>query len=169
MKYISDTFGAIKEVYRSGWYILLSSLFAFAIFSSHAVLINYKLLFSQFSLKLFLSLIFGLFVSTATSSLIFLILVAFLGGMVLAMSIFLIRRQIRGSVGAGSAGIIAGLLAPACPSCALGLLSVVGIGGFLLALPFKGLELGVLGIVILVVSMVYLSGKIRATVCEVKK
>ena len=72
-------------------------------------------------------------------------------------------------VGAGFSGIVAGIIAPACPSCALSILSVMGVGGALAFLPFGGLELGFVAIIILIISLFYLSNKIMTKVCVVKK
>jgi len=65
------------------------------------------------------------------------------------------------------ASVLVSIVAPACPSCAIGLLSILGLGGFLAVLPFKGLELGVLGVVVLIFSTVYLSGKIVTNTCTI--
>ena len=102
-----------------------------------------------------------------TFSLIMLILLSILSGVVVSMSFFLVRRQIDGSIATSTSGILIGLLAPSCPQCAIGLLSFLGLGGFLTILPFKGLELGVLGIAILVFSMFYLSNKVVTNVCDI--
>jgi plastocyanin len=83
-----------------------------------------------------------------------------LAGIVVAMTIYLVKRQIKGNLKASSSSILVSLIAPACPSCAIGLLSVLGFGGFLAVLPFKGLELGFIGLGLLGVSTVYLSNKI---------
>ena len=102
------------------------------------------------------------------SSLILLIAMSVLAGIVVSMSVFLVRRQIKGSAGAGSSSVLISILAPSCPSCAIGLLSVLGLGGFIGALPFKGVELGVVGVIGLLISLVYMSEKIVTKTCDIK-
>ncbi len=87
----------------------------------------------------------------------------------MAFSIFIIRRQAALGISTSITGIIVSIFAPACPACALSLLGILGLSGFLVLLPFKGIELGILGIVILVGSLVFLSKKINTAVCEVKE
>jgi len=45
---------------------------------------------------------------------------------------------------------------------------VLGVGSFLAILPFKGLELGVIAVFALFISILYLSKKIAAKVCDVR-
>ncbi len=157
---------AIKEVFSEKKYYALSVGFAVLVFASNSLLLNYKLLLSSFSLSLAWSLFVGFPSLISKIGLSFLLLIAILSGIVISMSVFLVRRQIKGGYSAGSTGLIAGLLTPACPSCALSVLGVLGLGGFLSVLPFKGLELGILGILVLVGSIGYLSKKIVTKVCE---
>jgi hypothetical protein len=94
-------------------------------------------------------------------------MVSLLSGIVLSLSLFLLKRQLSYSAGIGLSGIITSILTPACSSCALGLAGILGIGGFLSVLPFKGMELGVVGIVLLLISIVYLSKKITMIICKI--
>lgn len=100
-------------------------------------------------------------------SLVVLLCISLLGGIVISLSLFLVRRQIQAGIGWGS-GIAVGVLAPACPSCAIGLASLLGLSGFFAVLPFKGRELGILGIGILLGSLFYLSNKISTKTCDIK-
>lgn len=169
MKYTNNIKEALNQVYSEKRYILFSGLFSIFVFSFNAAIRNYKLLFSEFSVSLLLNLIIGLHSTMSPVSLVFLILISLLSGIVFSLSIFLLRRQITYSAGIGLSGIITSILTPACSSCALGLAGVLGISGVLSLLPFKGLELGILGIVLLGMSIMYLSGKISTKVCDVKK
>jgi len=168
MKHLKNIQAALREVYTSKKYYLISLSIALALFLFNALIINYKILFSDFSFTLFFSLLSGTLSSIATSSLILLTIMSLLAGIVIAMTVFLVHRQVTGGIGASASGIFVSLIAPACPSCAIGLLSVLGLGGFLAFLPFKGLELGVLGVILLMVSIIYLSNKITTKICKVK-
>lgn len=169
MKEITKTKEALKEVYSGKKYFVFSGLFSFFVFSFNAAIRNYKLLFSEFSVSLFLNLVIGVHSTMSPISFLFLIIISLLSGIVFSLSLFLLKRQISYSAGIGLSGIITSILTPACSSCALGLAGILGIGGFLSVLPFKGLELGVLGIVLSGVSLVYLSDKIATKVCDIKK
>ena len=89
-----------------------------------------------------------------------------LAGIVTAMTVFLVKRQVKWNLKATSS-ILVSLIAPACPSCGIGLLSILGFGGFLAMLPFKGLELGFISIGLLGVSIIYLSNKITTKTCSI--
>lgn len=159
---------ALHEVYAVKRYFFLSGGVAFFLLSFNLVVNNYRLLFSQFSFPLLFSLISGSLASIAAVSLVFIIITAVLSGIVVAMATFLVRRQVRNSIGSFS-GLLISIITPTCPSCAIGLLSVLGLGGFLAFLPFKGLELGILGIAVLLFFLVFLSKKITTTICVMKK
>ena len=167
MKYLQNTKEALKEVYSHKSYFFLSLFTGFIIFSFNVTINNYKLILSNFSPRLFFSLLSGAFVTMSTTSLVLLIIMSVLAGIVTAMSVFLIKRQIKGSA-AGSSSVLVGIIAPSCPSCAVGLLSVLGLGGFIGFLPFKGAELGIIGISIMLISLVYLSKKVVTKTCKIK-
>ena len=169
MKYFSTIANACKEVYSKPSYYVVTILGGLLLMSLNAVFRNYSLLWHNFSFSLLFSLIMGLIDSLTVSAFILLSILSLLGGMVLAMSIFLIRRQWTMSASVGLPGIIIAILAPACPSCALGLLSTLGVGGILAFLPFGGTEFGILGVVILIMSIGYLSRKIVTKTCELKQ
>jgi len=169
MKKLNHIIRALHEVYSEKKYFLFSGIFSLSVFSFNAAIRNYKLLFSEFSISLFLNLVLSAHSSMSLISFVFLVVVSLLSGVVFSLSLFLLRRQVTYSAGIGLSGIITSILTPACSSCALGLAGILGIGGFLSVLPFKGLELGVLGIILLGVSLLYLSGKIATKFCDVKK
>ena len=157
---------ALREAYSEKKYYVISIGVAVVIFLLNVLVHNYKLLFSDGSL--FFSLVVGFWYTVSPIAFFFLLFLAVFSGVVVSMSLYVLRRQFKIGVAAGSSSFVAGLIAPACPSCALGLLSVVGLGGVVGILPFKGLELGFLAVVVLGWSFIYLSKKIATTVCEIK-
>ncbi len=164
MKYWGNLKGAFKCVYRKPWYWVISIIFALLIFSINPIIQNYRLIISD--PLLLLSLVSGIGSSTTTLHVITLTLLSILSGIVLSFSIYLVKRQVTGGLGAGAGGILVGIIAPACPSCAVGVLGLLGIGGFLSFLPFKGVELGIVGIIIIIFTLFYLSTKIMTTECK---
>ena len=164
-KTMNEITKAFKEVYNQKKYYLISGTITALLFLFNTLINNYKLLKNEFSIHLFWALIKGAVRNVEPISLLFLVLISLLAGIVVSMSIFLLRKQIVLGAGIGSSGIIVSILAPACPSCALGLLSILGLGGFLAVLPFKGLELGFLGVIVLAFSIWFLARKITTNVC----
>ncbi len=167
MKELKNIIKALYEVYSEKKYFLFSALFSFFVFSLNAVIGNYKLLLGEFSVTLFFNLLMSAHSNMSEISFSVLILISLLSGIVFSLSLFLLKRQITYSTGISFSGIIASILTPACSSCALGLAGILGIGGFLSVLPFKGMELGILGIILLVLSIFYQSNKIATKVCAI--
>jgi len=165
MKFI-DFKNAAKEVYQKPKYYSITIVFAIFIYSINVILHNPSFIIKNFSFLLLYNLIVGFIHTIPLLSLIFLIIIAILGGISLTYSIFLLQRQIKSSAYASTSSVLVSILAPACPSCALGLLGILGLGGFLATLPFKGLELGIFAIIILIISIYYLSNKIVTKVCK---
>lgn len=159
---------ALKEVYAKKQYIVITLLFAFFIFSLNVLIINYKLLISNFSFSLLFAFLIGSVEMMSIGSFIFMILVSLLSGVVLSMSVFVLLRQIAHSIGMGTSGVLLSIAAPSCPSCAIGLFSVIGLGGFLSILPFRGLELRFLAAAVLLASVAYLAKKISTKTCSIR-
>lgn len=168
IKYIDNTKQALKEVYTKKRYLVITLITAFIIIAFNLLVTNYRIIFSNFTPKLVFSLFIGGFYNIETLPLIFLIITSISAGVLLSMGIYIIRRQISGSVGVGSSSIAMSVIAPACPSCAIGLISTLGFGSFFAFLPFRGLELGVLAVIIIAASIIYMSGKIVTKTCSIK-
>ena len=163
------TFSALKEVYRQKWYYALTFFVATAIVIANPLIRNYKIFISSFSFPLAYSLVIGSPAATTTSSLLTLIVISLLAGVVFSLSVFLFQRQFASGATVGIGGIVVGLLAPACPTCAVGLLGILGLGGLLVFLPWKGLELSILAIGLLLLSIFLLSKKVETKICEIRK
>lgn len=167
MEYINKVQEALKKMYNSRKYFFITLVVALILFMFNTLVNNYQILLSDFSFSLIFSLLRGTLASMTTLSIILLVTISTLAGIVTAMTMFLIKRQVKGSLKVGSPNILVSLIAPTCPSCAVGLLNVLGFGWFLTALPFKGLELGFIAIGILGASMIYLSNKITTKTCSI--
>jgi len=159
---------ALPEVYHRRSYYFVTVFFALFTFTLNGVIHNLSLLFSDFSFRLVYYLVLGWVRNLPASALILIIFVSLIGGVVFSMSIYLLRRQLKSGVGGSLAGIFATLIAPACPSCAFSFFAVLGVGGVLSFLPFKGMELGVIAVLILLLSLWYISNKINTKICIIK-
>ena len=167
MKYVNKVLEALKEVYAIRKYFVITFFVALILFLFNVLVNNYRILFSDFSLTLFFSLLSGTTLSMTKFSIMLLFLMSLLAGIVIAMTFFLLKRQVRGNFKMSSSSVLVSLIAPACSSCAIGLLSVLGLGGFLAVLPFKGIEIGFVGIGVLGASTIYLSNKITTKTCSI--
>ena len=90
-------------------------------------------------------------------SFLFLVIIALLLGVYVALFIFKIRMIKRGSGFSGFLGFIAGLLSSGCPMCGSVIFALLGFPLALFFLPFKGLELRVLSIILLLFSVYFLA------------
>lgn len=109
------------------------------------------------------------------SSKIITIILSILAGINIAMLVYFIKKRLalRRAAGAGVLSILGGFLGIGCVSCGSVILSSIfgltATASFIGVLPLKGLELGLLGILILLLSIYILARKIRNhVVCEVK-
>ncbi|NQV91152.1 hypothetical protein HQ489_01650 [Candidatus Woesearchaeota archaeon] len=170
MNYFKTIKEALQTVFFSKKYYAISLIAGIIIFSLNAVIRNYKLLFDQFSFSLLFNLVLGTFTSFATSMWISLIIVAILTGIIVSFTVFLIGRQINSSgVSTSITSIFIAIVAPACPSCAVGLFGIIGLGGLMVYLPFRGEEFGPLAILLIAISLGYLSKKVVTNTCEIKE
>ena len=167
-KWAGNTKYSLISVFSSPTYIIIAVAFALTLFLVNIYTINYRFLLSGVTFHKLWTLFIGGFTSIQGVALALLLANVILGGILFSFMIFLLRRQVSfTTAGSGSVGLFTALIAPACPSCALGFLATVGFGGFLSVLPFKGLELGYLAVAILIASLIYMSGKIMTETCEI--
>ena len=68
----------------------------------------------------------------------------------------------------GGVGLFLGAAAPGCAACGVGLVSLLGLGSALYALPFKGNEVVVIAILIVSFSAIHISRKLYKPTCKVK-
>ncbi len=106
-------------------------------------------------------------------SLISLGIIALLFGVFLSMFAYKIKTAKKASKGSGffgAIGLITGGLAAGCPTCGAILFSLIGAPLALMILPFKGLELKILSIVLLLLSNYFLAKSLaESETCEIKK
>lgn len=96
-----------------------------------------------------ISLLFGIFVS------------------LLVYKIRLTQKIKKSSSMWGSFGLIFGLFSAGCPTCGALLFSLIGMPLALMYLPFKGLELKILSIILMSISIYFLSRSLIE--CKIKK
>lgn len=105
-------------------------------------------------------------------SLIYLLTISLLSSVGITMSVYIFRQKIRQTkgIGLGMVGTLATLIGVGCVSCGsffvLTILSYFGIASLVTNLPYHGQEIGFLGILLLCISIYYMSKNIdKPLVC----
>jgi hypothetical protein len=187
---------AFNEVFRKNSYIALSSALAILVFTFAVWLPNLGLIDEIFStsstplatkLKIAVSLLGGIATNFSFLSAGYTIAIAALFGINLAMVVYSLKPtrlhqgfggQARAGLGrqnltAGLGGIASGALGIGCTACGSFILSTtlssIGAAGALTILPLRGEEFGILSVILLVFSLIFISKKIAAPLkCKVK-
>lgn len=162
-KEVEETIEIIKRVLDNWKYKLISLISGVVIFGFLYYLLVAKVADQDIWISVMMS---G--AEFVTFSIVSSVILAGLSGVLLAMTWFkfseykkLEGKGLFGFVGSGIAAFGVG-----CPTCGAFLFGLVGMPLALLYLPFKGLELQVLGIGVLLVS-IWLTGKSIRGVCEI--
>ncbi len=166
---------ALKKVFGRAPYVVLAlcialSTFVFAVWLPNLPLIARVLTDADISfvqkLELPLSLLGSITTNFTSLSASYTIAISVLFGMNAAMLVFLLRRRISDVQQSGIAtsflGVTSGALGIGCAACGSFLLttvlSIFGASGILIFLPLGGAEFGVLGVILLSLSL-YLTAK----------
>ncbi len=159
---------ALKLLFKSPGYLLLSLTIAFLLFVVYFVVNDLALYRSALSINTsfpFLWEVFTNHVETISeisgwTSVAAVGLVSLLGGTNLSLIALRTRRT---GVFVGRTGVLSflgsltGAFAASCSACTTALISVLGVTGGLAVLPFGGLEISLLAIVLLLISLYYVS------------
>ena len=157
-------------------FFLLSLLFSFLYIFLFVFVPNNKLLLYSFvnfpihtTFNLFTSLVVGLPKSVSNIDLLLLLVTAGLVGVNISLILKTLKRlknqKVRISVGGGT---ILAIVATGCSACGLSIISLFGLTAATFAfLPFRGMELNLFAISVLLLSFVYTLRKLNE-VCEIK-
>ncbi|MBI1970963.1 hypothetical protein HYS47_04400 [Candidatus Woesearchaeota archaeon] len=186
-KQLNTLQATILEVFHSPLSLGIFIFSFFFVIVFNIGIINYRFYFSKPGWNEAIAVFIGTFSAILPQEVLVLVVIAILTGMVAAFLTYYFRRIQRnsrvetaattsggssiqgGSISAGSLGALLGIAAPACPACGIGLFSLLGYSGLLAVLPFRGKELGVIGIILLLFSIVSISNKINGRTCQVKR
>jgi len=167
-----------KQVFGNPWYVIITSVAAFAVFTLLVWLPNTELfiivvLSSSVTFLEKLGIIFKFLSSLQTNFSAFsaasTIVISALFGMNLAMVVYLVRirggKLHAGGVAAGVGGFAGGVIGAICISCGALILapalSLAGVSGIIAFLPFAGQEFGIIGIIALLFSISLVSKNIK--------
>jgi len=156
--------GFWKRVFGNFKYSLLAIFIAISFYALNVFIANFRALINLYSslgflgtIKLFFILMLGFYNLILFSSFISLVIISLLLGMLFSLIFYKINILKGNGKKFGLISIIGaflGAFAPGCAACGLGLASILGLSGaFLTFLPFKGLELSILAIVILGIAI----------------
>lgn len=167
-----------KEVFTNWKYvastIIIALLFYFfnVLISSWNSLISFYPAFGFFgTIKFFFTLLIGFKETIKLHSFVSLIIISLLFGMLFSLVGYKVNMG-RGNEGKkvgffGGIGLFLAVLAPGCAACGVGLVSLFGISaGFLSFLPYEGLELSILSIIILSYTIITVTKNLY--VCKLK-
>lgn len=174
----------LKEVFRNYSYVLIASILAFAIFAFSLWLRNLPLLgniisSSAFSfldkLTLFVKFLGGITTNVTPFSAVLIIVMSMLFGInaSLILYYFVKKGGVPAKEGAGAAGALAsGILGVGCASCGSFLLGAIlasfGASGLITLLPLHGEEFSILAIILLGLSIHWISKSIQSNkVCVI--
>lgn len=168
-------FQALQKVFRKPSYALLALVMGVVVFAFATWLPNIRLIATvisspdvSFSQKLGIpwSLLGSIATNFTLLSALYTIAIAILFGVNLAMTIYFLKRKIsevkQTGITTGFLGIASGVLGIGCAACGSFLLtsglSLVGAYGVLTFLPLAGVEFGIIGVILLSIS-IYLTAK----------
>ena len=168
------------NVLRKPKYFLIAISVSFLFYSLNPVIKNWRFLISTFSssgfiktINLFTNLTIGFGNTIKESSHISIILVSILFGVLLSLIFYKIKiiKSEDKKIGIiASIGIFIGALSPGCAACGVGLLAIFGVSAATLSLlPFAGLEISIIAIIILTYSINKILEKIKnGNICNIK-
>jgi len=150
----------LKEIFSKKKYLFMVFFIAIFFYSINIVFSSWEA-FSEFSsdksffgtIKLFFFLFFKIEGINNIYSRIGLIVISILFGILFSLIFYKTKQNMSGNKKSSSLGVVGIFLMafiPGCAACGIGIIPILGLGtGFLYLLPFKGLGLSVLSILIL--------------------
>jgi hypothetical protein len=143
-------------------YLMNASLVQDALFGAHSPSYRWNIL---------IALLVGMWTAMSGLSLFLLTMVAILTGLNLVLTLERLRKvrssgKMHWAIGGSS---ILGIVGSGCASCGLPILALLGFGGAAAYLPFQGVELSLVAIVLLSVSLyVLMRGRIESVLCVIE-
>ncbi len=178
-------FQALQKVFRKTHYVFLAVGVTALTFVLAVLLPNFSLIKNVFKdvdlsfsdkINLPISLLGSITTNFNFFSASYTVLIAILLGINVAMIVFFLRRRVKEvretGMATGALGMISGVVGIGCAACGslilTSVLSVLGAGWVITYLPFAGAEFGILGILLLGVSIYATSKRIMSPlICKV--
>ena len=178
-------FQALQKMFQKPAYAILALVLSAVMFAFTAWLPNIRLIASvagspdaSFSQKLGipLSLLGSITTNFTLLSAMYTIAITVLFGVSMAMMVYFLRRKIskvkQGGIATGFLGVASGVVGVGCAACGSFLLTsgltLVGASSILAYLPLSGGEFGILGVILLSVSIYLTAQKIQnPAICKI--
>lgn len=172
-KGLKQIFETWKKIFSKIRYLLLVIVIALIFYLTNVLIASWKTILSIYSisgffesLKMFFNLSLGFANTIDLYSYVSLVVISILLGMLFSliayrttMSLKVMDKKSTGIF--ASTGIFLGVLVPGCAACGMGILSALGFGVIAVNfLPFKGLEISALSILVLGFSIFKITDKI---------
>ncbi len=175
---IKEIFKVWKTVFSNFRYLLLTLFIGFVFYLFNVFIANYANILSFYEVLSFnnyinflYSLVFDFVKIISLSSFIFILIISIFFGIFFSLIVYKSNSKIRLSKKTnffGGLAVFLGIFAPGCAACGIGLVTLLGLGaGFLSFLPYDGVELSILSIIVLCFTIFKISKDL--TICEVCK
>jgi len=163
---VSNATQAISEVFRQPAYIAISLLTALLMVSINIIAVNYTIYFSFQNFPLMKEIFIGTFSTLPTHSVVLLSALSLLSGTFVSLLIYHAKTVgVLASSATGTSGTLLGILAPSCTTCGIGLAATLGFSGMVGSLPFGGIEIGIIGLSLLIIATYVLADRIANKTC----
>ncbi|MBI5804162.1 hypothetical protein HY450_02870 [Candidatus Pacearchaeota archaeon] len=167
----------LKNIFSKPYYIFTALIISFFFYLLNGFITNIPNLNSAYTLfgavggtRFIFSLALNFLSSLSSYSAVFVIILSFLIGILISILIYrykTFRTLENKKLGLfGSVGIFLGIVAPGCAACGVGLVSLLGLSSALVILPFKGSEVVTLATILIILSIINLSGKLYKPQCR---
>lgn len=176
---------SLKEVFKKPSYLILALVVALIIFLisiwlPSRDLIKLVLTSEQFDfslrIKMLVSSLSLIKTNFTFTSRILVITLSLLGGLNLSMLVFYFKKRVvlQSAAGVSLLGILSGFLGISCAACGsvilFSILGVTATAGFIGVLPFNGMEFGLLGALLPLLSIYLIAKKIQdPLLCQVRR
>lgn len=178
-------FQALQKVFRKPQYALFAFVISVVVFTFAVWLPNLSLIVKVMGhpgipltqkLDLPISLLGSISTNFTLLSASYTIVIAILFGMNLSMLVYFLRRRVaevkQEGIATGIFGITSGVIGIGCAACGsfllTSILSLVGVSWILTLLPLRGAEFGILGVILLFISLYMTAKKIQnPAVCKI--
>jgi len=166
------------KIFHNVNYIMFALLIGLIFFSLNVLISSFISLYDFYtdfgllgSIKFFFNLLFGYNNTISQYSFFSLIIISLLIGLFFSMILY--KYKINNSVKVGTLSGLAiffAMLVPGCAACGIGLVSALGLSAAVLSLlPFKGLEISLISIFLLILAIFNLSGNLSSCNISLRK
>ncbi|MEK6825957.1 MAG: hypothetical protein AABY00_04175 [Nanoarchaeota archaeon] len=174
---LSEIAHVLKKVFSQPEYLLLSLLTAMIVYIINVVIANIQNLLVWIpELGLFQSLVFikelitGFHRTVTLTTTVSIVLISICTGILLSLIVckFKMSQSVEKPTGIISGiGLFLGFLVPGCAACGVGLVTIIGLGSSVAALPLQGTEIALLSVILLLVGIIKVSNDFYK--CEIVK